>query len=84
MLQYLLICKSLTYAQRASRMLERRGITATVTKAPNLTGVNGCGYCIKLSEKNLTKAIKALNESKLGPTKIFVLQGNGTANEVFL
>lgn len=84
MLHYLLICKSLTYAQRASRMLERRGITATVMKAPKITGVNGCGYCVKLSEKNLTKAIKALNDTNLGPTKIFVLQNDGVANEVFL
>ena len=30
----LIMCRSLTYAQRSSQVLERAGITATVLKAP--------------------------------------------------
>ena len=34
MTQYLLMCRSLTYAQKSVKLLERSGITAAVVKAP--------------------------------------------------
>ncbi|MBS7402886.1 MAG: DUF3343 domain-containing protein [Oscillospiraceae bacterium] len=84
MLNYLLMCRSLTYAQRASRTLEHAGITATITKAPkSATGV-GCGYCVKVSEKKLAPAIAALNKAGLGPARIFMLSENGFVSEVEL
>ena len=36
MTQYLLMCRSLTYAQKSVKLLERSGITAAVVKAPRL------------------------------------------------
>ena len=47
-MKVLIMCKSLTNAQRGALLLERRGISASVVKAPqNLRG-NGCGYAISL------------------------------------
>ena len=38
-MRYLIMCRSLTYAQRAARVLERAGIGAGIIKAPaGLTG----------------------------------------------
>ena len=44
----LILCRSLTYAQRSSRVLERAGITAVVHKAPLSVSKTGCTYCVKL------------------------------------
>ena len=44
----LIMCRSLTYAQRSSQVLERAGITATVLKAPQSVSKTGCTYCVKL------------------------------------
>ncbi|MFB0919586.1 MAG: DUF3343 domain-containing protein [Oscillospiraceae bacterium] len=82
MLHYLLMCRSLTYAQRASRALERIGITAIITKAPKSATGQGCNYCVKVSEKNLTRSITALNEAGFGPTKMFLVFGDGSVSEV--
>ena len=42
----LILCRSLTYAQRSSRVLERAGITAVVRKAPLCVSKTGCTYCV--------------------------------------
>ena len=44
MTQYLLMCRSLTYAQKSVKLLERSGITAAVVKAPQGLSSSGCGY----------------------------------------
>ncbi len=82
MLQYLLMCKSLTYAQRASRLLERSGITAIVTKIPKSAAGSGCNYCIKVSEKRLSSALSILNAAELGPSRVFVQARDGSVSEV--
>lgn len=82
MLQYLLMCRSLTYAQRASRALERSGITAIITKAPKSVTGQGCNYCIRVSEKNLVNALSVLKDIGLDPTRIFVVARDGSLSEV--
>ena len=68
---YLLMCKSLTYAQRMARTFERYGITAIVTKGPQSLSAQGCAYCVKISERRLPEAVRAMRDSGLGPVKIF-------------
>lgn len=82
MLNYLLMCKSLTYAQRSSRTLEHAGITSVITKAPkSATGI-GCGYCVKVTEKKLASALAALNAAGLGPSRVFLQTEDGYVSEV--
>jgi rhodanese-related sulfurtransferase len=81
---YLLICRSLTYAQRAAKALERAGITAIVTKVPQLIISDGCGYCVKVSAKHVSNALVALKDAELYPVKIFVLYADGNYGEVSL
>lgn len=82
MLQYLLLCKSLTYAQRASRALERIGVTAIITKAPKSVTGQGCNYCVRVAEKNLIKSLQTLRDAGLGPVKIFMVSHDGSVSEV--
>ncbi|MGI5984255.1 MAG: DUF3343 domain-containing protein [Clostridiales bacterium] len=82
MLQYLLMCRSLTYAQRASRALERIGITAIITKAPKSVTGQGCNYCVKVSERNLVKSLSTLKEAGLGPSRVFLVSHDGSVSEV--
>lgn len=84
MVYYLLTCRSLTYAQRAAKALERAGITAIVTKVPQIISTDGCGYCVKVSAKHISNALVALKNEELYPIKIFVLYADGNYNEVSL
>ena len=84
MIFYLLICRSLTYAQRTAKALEHAGITAIVTKVPQMISSDGCGYCVKVSAKHVSNALIALKDAELYPIKIFVLYADGNYGEVKL
>jgi hypothetical protein len=81
---YLLICRSLTYAQRTAKTLERAGITAIVTKTPQIISTDGCGYSVKVSAKFISNALIALKNAEQYPIKIFVFYADGNFGEVNL
>jgi hypothetical protein len=82
MLSYLLMCRSLTYAQRASKLLERSGITAIITKIPQSVVGGGCQYCIKVNESRLTLALSLLNRNGFSPFRVFLQSQDGSVSEV--
>ena len=50
----------MTTAQKAAGILQRSGIFAAVTKAPQSANPNGCTYGVKIAERNLKPAMEAL------------------------
>ena len=82
MLHYLIMCRSLTYAQRAAKILERSGITAIVKRAPQSVSSAGCGYCIQIAEKKIPDALKILKSNGLGPGKVLLQQDDRSFREV--
>lgn len=42
MVYYLIVCRSLTYAQRTASALERAGITAHILRSPKMVSGEGC------------------------------------------
>lgn len=84
MLYYFLNCRSLTYAQRSAKMLERAGITATIRRTPKSIAGEGCGYSVKVSSRNLAPAIQQLDRYHIMPSHIFLESGGGEYREVFL
>jgi hypothetical protein len=81
-MQYLLMCRSLTYAQQGARALERVGITATVSRAPKTITTRGCAYCIIVSARARERALAQLNAVELGPERVFMRREDGTFQEV--
>ena len=79
---YLLICRSLTYAQRTEKALERARSTAIVTRVPHTISVEGCGYCVKVPERHFNNALNALAGTDLYPKKVYALYDNGAHAEV--
>ncbi len=82
MVSYLILCRSLTYAQRTARVLERSGIHGHVMRTPRTISSEGCGYCVKISERWLTKALSMLNQEGLGPKQVYVERQDHTFAEV--
>ena len=82
MIQYLIICRSLTHAQRTARVLERAGITAIVMRPPMEISDEGCTYCVKVSEKRMSSALIALNNANMSRGRIFMLRDDGSSSEV--
>ncbi|MBO5727702.1 MAG: DUF3343 domain-containing protein [Oscillospiraceae bacterium] len=81
---YLITCRSLTYAQRTARVLERVGIRARVQRAPASIAEEGCGYCVRLAERDLKQAVQQLSAAELPVRHIYAVQPDGSLREVFL
>lgn len=78
----LIVCRSLTYAQRTSVVLEREGISNHITRTPTNLSDKGCGYGVKISHQRLTDALSALKRAELPPSRVYTALGNGSYREV--
>ena len=78
----LIVCRSLTYAQRGVRLLERAGISAYLVRAPRLIAQAGCAYCIKVSQRWLERAVELMREAKLVSRGVYQQLEDGSYEEV--
>ena len=72
---YILMCRSMTAAQKTARALQRAGVFAAVTKAPQSANPNGCTYGVKIAERNISGTTAILSREKLQVEKILELDG---------
>ena len=84
MVYYLIVCRSLTYAQRTAAVLERAGITARILRAPRSIAGEGCSYAVKVSERRLAESLVLLNRAGLPPKGVFITEADGSYREVWL
>lgn len=84
MVYYLIICRSLTYAQRTAKNLERAGITSYILRTPKHIAKEGCGHGVKIAQKNLEKALSSLKQADLTPKQVFITFGDNSYREVQL
>ena len=84
MVYYLIICRSLTYAQRTAAALERAGITAPTLRAPKVVDQAGCSHAVKVSERRLADALLVLSRVGLSPKRVYVMSSDGSYKEVLL
>lgn len=77
-MHYLLTCRSLTYAQRSARVLERAGITGTVTRLPKAASPRGCSYCVIVAARHKDLAVSILTSAGLAPERVILRNADGT------
>ena len=82
MVYYLITCRSLTYAQKAARALERAGITASIMRTPQGLSREGCSYCVKVSERRGPLALCTLKETDTRVSRVFIQYPTGEIREV--
>ena len=80
-MRYLLMFRSLTYAQRGARILERSGITATITRMPRSAAVRGCSYGVLIAPAQYEWAMDVLSSGGLLPERIYMRNADGTLRE---
>ena len=82
--QNLIMCRSLTYAQKAMRTLERGGVSVTLLKVPQSVSQTGCSYGLRVPGKHLSYSIALLNEKQNPFGKVFRYKQDGSLEEVRL
>ena len=81
---FYLRCRSVTYAQRAVKLLEKYGIPGIVVKLPQRLSDEGCGYSIRVSGQWLEQAKQALADAGFEIKNIYGADKNGDYREVRL
>lgn len=72
---YILMCRSMTAAQKTVRMLQNGGLFAAVTKAPQSANPQGCTYGAKIASRNLRSALELMRRAGLPLLKILETDG---------
>lgn len=80
-MRYLILCRSLTYAQRAAALLQRRGIDAPILKAPMKLRERGCGYALSVTRR-FREAVALLRENHLLTGRLYSRSDDGEYREV--
>ena len=84
MLYYLIVCRSLTYAQRTAAALERVGISARTLRSPKSISGEGCSHCVRIARRDLDGALMVLRQARLEPKRVFAAQSDGSYTEISL
>lgn len=84
MVYYLIVCQSLTHAQRTAAALERAGISAHILRSPEAISTQGCSHSVKISQRRLAQALVVLKKMDLTPKQIFMTEADGSYREVQL
>lgn len=74
----LIVCRSLTYAQRTVSVLERAGVRAFITRTPRSISKFGCGYSVKVPQGSLPAVLDILRRNDLPPKAVYFTDGLGS------
>lgn len=79
---YLILCRSVTYAQRTVTALERSGVAAYMLRAPRSISGEGCSHCVKINQRDLKQALEILQRNRLTPKHVFSALAGGGYEEI--
>ncbi len=80
--KYVIMCRSVSYAQRGERLLGRNNIGSYIVKAPQHVTSEGCSYGLRVGEKNWYKAFIILKNAGIRVGKVFRINCDGSYTEV--
>ena len=72
---YLILARSVTFAQRMQKALSRAGVRNQIYRAPRDLTDLGCAYVVRIGPQDLRLALPVLNREGLG----FTGDGSGMA-----
>jgi hypothetical protein len=81
---YYITFRSVTYAQRAEKLLNRQGFRVNLMRTPRWMEEQGCGYALKLWTDSIASAAGLLREHKIQLRRIYVQPEDGQLEEVSL
>ena len=78
---YFITFRSVTFAQRGERALQKEGIRCMLLRTPKWMEERGCGYCLKLRSADVKLAVQALQQAQVPLRKVYVQGRDGQLEE---
>lgn len=84
MRSYFITFRSITYAQRAERILKDAGVRCILQRAPRAMEERGCGYAVNLRQTDIAAALILLRQAQVPMRKVYTRDGEGCVEEAVL
>lgn len=81
---YFITFRSITYAQRAERLLNRAGFRCRIQRSQRWMAEKGCGYSLRLRTERPEKAVALLRQEELPIGKVYWQRENAALEELVL
>ena len=81
---YFITVRSITFGQRAERILRKGGIACTLQRTPKWMEEQGCGYCLRLRTDDIMPALQLLRGSQVPFRRVYVQSNRADVEEVQL
>lgn len=79
---YFITFRSVTFAQRGEKLLNKNNIRSTLLRTPRWMEEQGCGYALKLWTKDVFPAVELLRENQLPMRRVYVQREDGQLEEI--
>lgn len=76
--------RSVTFAQRAERLLKNTGRECSLLRTPRVLAQRGCGYCLRLRLQDAAQTAELLHNAGLSYGKIYALLDGGSFEELLV
>lgn len=73
----LIACRSITYAQRAMRVLNNAGLRASIRRLPVDLTDSGCGHAVRVEQKHLDRSVALMKSAGFAARYTFCEKSNG-------
>lgn len=74
--------RSVTYAQRGEGALRGAGIDCVLQRTPKWMEERGCGYCLRLRQRDVMPAVALLRENEIAFRKVYAQRDSGRLEEI--
>ena len=79
--EWLITFRSVTFAQRAERILNNNRISCRIQRTPKHLTERGCGYCLRLQSGDIPNAMVIIRKEKLPYEKLYAVREDGSTEE---
>ena len=79
---YYITFRSVTFAQRAEKLLNQQGYRVSLMRTPRWMEEQGCGYALKLWTNDIATAVKLLRDNRIQLRRVYVQLEDGQMEEV--
>ncbi len=73
----IIVCRSITHAQRMSAAMRRAGINNWISRVPAGLVKSGCGYAVHIRTQSLSQGLQVLQREHIPPVRIFTAGESG-------
>lgn len=81
---YFITFRSVTYAQRGERLMNRAGLRCSVQRTPRWMEEQGCGYSLRVQTDEIARAVRILKQEQLPLRKVYLRREDGGLEETAL